>query len=163
MTFRRATEHELDIIDRKYRPPICRVVRGYLVGEFASVVAASATAVITMFLSLGSWRFLAAVPALFLLFITFKCRRKSTLFIKFLDCLDSNNFEVLDCSAINVRETDINSLAKITLRTLEGETLDGEFNGELYGDITPWTFKTSRLLLIRFPFKQFNSEVIPIS
>ena len=163
MSYRKATEHELDIIDRKYRPPICRVIRGYLVGEFASVVAAAATAVITMFLSLGNWRFLAAAPALFLLFVTFRCRRKATLFIKFLDCLSNNEFEVLDCEATNVRKTDIDYLLKIELRSLEGETLDGEFNGELYGDITPWAFKKSRLLLVKFPFSQFNSEVIPIS
>jgi len=115
-----------------------------------------------MFLSLGNWRFLAAAPALFLLFITFRYRRKSTLFIEFLDCLSSNEFEVMDCSAINVRETETENICKVTLETTEGETLEGEYLGELYGTITPWTFKTSKLLLVRFPLAQFNSEVIPV-
>ena len=162
MTYRTASESELDIIDRKYRGPICRVVRGYLVGEFLSVVAAAAVAALTMFFSLGNLRFLAAAPALFLLFITFRCRRKATRFIRFLDCLSSNDFEVLDCEAINVRKTDTEYLCKIEIRTLEGENLEGEFNGELYGNVTPWTFQTSKLLLVKFPFRQFNSEVIPI-
>ena len=126
MSYRKATERELEIIDAKYRGPIQRVVREYLVGELASVVAAAALAAVTMFLSLENWRFVAAAPALFLLFITFKCRRKATLFIDFLDCLSANDFEVLDCEATNVRKTDTEYLLKIELRSLEGETLDGE-------------------------------------
>lgn len=162
MTYRKASERELDIIDHKYRAPIQRVIREYLVGELASVVAAAAVAAVTMFLSLGNWRFLAAVPALVLLFITFRCRRKATLFINFLDCLSANDFEVLDCAATNIRKTDIDYLVKIVLKTMEGETIEGEFTGELYGTITPWSFQTSKLLLVKFPFRQFNSEVIPV-
>ena len=162
MSYRKATERELEIIDAKYRGPIQRVVREYLVGELASVVAAAALAAVTMFLSLENWRFVAAAPALFLLFITFKCRRKATLFIDFLDCLSANDFEVLDCEATNVRKTDTEYLCKIELRSLEGETLAGEYSGELYGEITPWTFKTSKLLLVKFPFKQLTQEVVPI-
>lgn len=162
MSYRKATERELEIIDAKYRGPIQRVVREYLVGEFASVVAAAAAAVVTMFLSLGNWRFLAVAPSLFLLFITFRCRRKATLFINFLNCLSNNGFEVLDCEAINVRKTDTEYLCKIELRSLEGESIEGEYSGELYGDITPWTFRTSRLLLVRFPFRQLTQEVVPI-
>ena len=162
MTFRKATERELEIIDHKYRAPIQRVIREYLVGELASVVAASAVAAVTMFLSLGNWRFVAAAPALFLLFITFRCRRRATLFIDFLDCLSNNEFEVLDCEATNVSKTDTDYLCKIELKTPEGENLAGEYSGELYDDITPWTFQTSKLLLLKFPFRQLTQEVVPV-
>lgn len=162
MSYRKATERELAIIDHKYRAPIQRVIREYMVGEIVSVFAAAAVAAVTMFLNLGNWRFIAAAPALFLLFITFRCRRRATLFIDFMNCIRNNEFEVMDCEATNVIKTDTDYLAKITLRTPEGENLDGEFNGELYGDVTPWTFRTSKLLLVKFPLSRFTQEVIPI-
>lgn len=162
MTFRKASGSELAIIDHKYRAPIQRVIREYLVGELASVVAAATLAAVMMFLSLGNWRFIAAAPALFLLFITFRCRKRATLFIDFLNCLSNNDFEVMDCEAVNVSKTDTDYLVKIELRNLEGETLAGEYSGELYDNITPWTFQTSRLLLLKFPFKKLTQEVVPI-